>query len=178
MLGLGLATEFRSEKIPRNRIGTASVFPRNKVLIPRHSEIYGEHIPKLGTEGNGMKKFVLQKILLQQTELIACFRRRHAWEQNSELLSLPRNGSKQNSKCLLIFLFQGTEFRVVFSSAEWFRTEFRVFAPNFVPWYRIPSNFLLCGTVRNGIPRIFCSAEQAEFCRNKPIVLVFPSSAE
>jgi hypothetical protein len=42
---------------------------------------------------------------------------------------------------LLIFLFLGKEFRVVFSSAEWFRTEFRAFASNFVPWYRIPSIF-------------------------------------
>ncbi len=32
---LGLATEFRSEKIPRNRLGTHSVIPRKKVLIPR-----------------------------------------------------------------------------------------------------------------------------------------------
>jgi hypothetical protein len=38
---LGLAAEFRSEKIPRNRLGTASVIPRKKVLIPRHSEVYG-----------------------------------------------------------------------------------------------------------------------------------------
>jgi hypothetical protein len=36
---LGLATEFRSEKIPRNRLGMASVIPRKKVLIPRHSEV-------------------------------------------------------------------------------------------------------------------------------------------
>jgi hypothetical protein len=35
----------------------------------------------------------------------------------------------------------GTEFRVVFSSAEWFRTEFRAFASNFVPWYRIAAFF-------------------------------------
>ncbi len=46
-------------------------------------------------------------------------------EWNSELVSL--NGLEQNSKCLLLFLFHGTEFRVVFSSAEWFRTEFRKF---------------------------------------------------
>jgi hypothetical protein len=44
---LGLATEFRSEKIPRNRLGMVSVIPRKKVLIPRSTE---ESIPKLGTE--------------------------------------------------------------------------------------------------------------------------------
>jgi hypothetical protein len=38
---LVLAMEFRSEKIPRNRLGTASIIPRKKVLIQRHSEIYG-----------------------------------------------------------------------------------------------------------------------------------------
>ncbi len=38
---LGLGPEFRSEKIPRNRLGTVSVIPRKKVLIPRHSEFRG-----------------------------------------------------------------------------------------------------------------------------------------
>jgi hypothetical protein len=38
---LGLATEYRSEKFPRNRLGMGSVIPRKKVLIPRHSEVYG-----------------------------------------------------------------------------------------------------------------------------------------
>jgi hypothetical protein len=37
----GLATEFRSEKILRNRLGMSSIIPRKKVLIPRHSEVYG-----------------------------------------------------------------------------------------------------------------------------------------
>jgi hypothetical protein len=81
-----------------------------------------------------MKKIVLQKIILQQSELRAWF----VWEmlqkrilllfcsmeRNSEF-SLLRNGSEQNSKGLLLFLFHGTEFRVVFSSAEWFRMKFR-----------------------------------------------------
>jgi hypothetical protein len=87
-----------------------------------------ESIPKLGTVGNVMKKISFTKILLHQTELTACFRPKHASERNSELLSLPRNGSEQNSKCLLIILFRRTGLRVVFSSAEWFRTEFRAFA--------------------------------------------------
>jgi hypothetical protein len=38
---LGLGTEFRSEKIPRNRLGTVSVIPQKKALIPRHSEFRG-----------------------------------------------------------------------------------------------------------------------------------------
>ncbi len=47
------------------------------------------------------KKLVLQKILLQQTELTVCFHPRHASERNSELLSLPRNGSERNFERLL-----------------------------------------------------------------------------
>jgi hypothetical protein len=48
-------------------------------------------------------------------------------ERNSELYSLPEKGSEQNYGSLLLFLFHGTEFRVIFSSAEGFGTEFRVF---------------------------------------------------
>ena len=55
---LGLGTEFRSEKIPRNKLGTASVIPRKKLLIPRFTE---ESIQKLGTEGNGMKTISFTK---------------------------------------------------------------------------------------------------------------------
>ena len=161
-----METELRSKKIPQNRLGTASVIPRKKVLIPRHSEVYGRVYSEAWNDRKWHeKKLVLQKILLQQTELTACFCPKHALEWNSELLSLPQNGSEQNSKCLLIILLQVTDFRVVFSSVELFRTEFRAFASNFVPWYRIPILFLLCGTIQNRIPRIFCSAEKPEFRR-------------
>jgi hypothetical protein len=90
------------------------------------------------------------------------------------------------------FLLHGNEFRVVFSSAEWFGTEFREFASNLVPRNGIPSCvlfrrrvrnltmgvcFYFCSTERNSelfpLPRkgsernseIFCSAEQPEFRR-------------
>ncbi len=46
-------------------------------------------------------------------------------ERNSELFSLPRKGLEPNSESMLLFLFHGTEFRVIFSSAEGFGTEFR-----------------------------------------------------
>jgi hypothetical protein len=45
--------------------------------------------------------------------------------------------------------------RVVFSSSEWFRTESQEFASMFVPWDGIPSCFLFCIMVQNGIPRVF-----------------------
>jgi hypothetical protein len=68
------------------------------------------------------------------------------------------------SYCILLrFVLHGTEFRVVFSSAEWFGTEFREFAFIFGTRNGIPSCFLLRGRVWNGIPRVcfyFCSTEQ------------------
>ncbi len=127
--------------------------------IPRFAE---ESIPKLGTERNDMKN--IQKILLQQTELPACF--------------CPIHASERNSESLLLFLFHGTEFRVGLSAVEWFESKFREFASIFVLRYRIPSFFLLCKLIRSRIPRVFCSAEQPEFRRNKPIVPYIPSSAE
>ncbi len=41
-------------------------------------------------------------------------------EPNSELFSLPRNGSERSSERLLLSLFHGREFQAFFSSAEWF----------------------------------------------------------
>jgi hypothetical protein len=48
-------------------------------------------------------------------------------ERNSEMYSLPQKGSEQNYGILFLFLYHGTEFRVIFSSAEGFGTEFRDF---------------------------------------------------
>ncbi len=55
---IGLGTEFRSEKIPRNRLGTVSVIPRKKALIPRHSEFRGRANSEArnGTEWNGIPR--------------------------------------------------------------------------------------------------------------------------
>jgi hypothetical protein len=78
-----------------------------------------------------MKKLVLQNILLQQKELTAIFCLRHA--------------SERNSGSLLLFWFHGTEFRVGFSSSEWFRPEFQVFASIFVLRKGIPICVLFRG---------------------------------
>ncbi len=67
------------------------------------------------------------------------------------------------SSCILPhFLLHGTEFRVVFSSAEWFGTEFREFESIFGSRNGIPSCFLFRGRVWNRIPRVcfFCSMER------------------
>jgi hypothetical protein len=72
-LELGLATEFRSEKIPRNRLGMVSVIPRKKVLIPRHSEVYGrDHSEARNGRKWHEKKYKKSCSSLQQTE---CFQR-------------------------------------------------------------------------------------------------------
>jgi hypothetical protein len=68
-------------------------------------------------------------------------------ERNSELFSLPRNGSERNSESLILFLFHGTELRAFFFSAEWFGTEFREFSD---PWNSRNS----AGT--NQLFRLFC----------------------
>ncbi len=63
-------------------------------------------------------------------------------ERNSELCSLPQKSSEQNYGSFLLFLFHGTEFRDVFSSAEEFGTEFRDFL--FRGTTGIPSEITIC----------------------------------
>ncbi len=76
------------------------------------------------------------------------------------VVSLPRNGSERNYESLLLFLFHGTEFRVVLSSAVGLGREFRKFASFVVPRNIIPSCFLFHGRARKGfrefsVPRNF-----------------------
>ncbi len=181
-----MGTEFRSEKIPRNRLGTVSVIPRKKVLIPRHSEFRGRASSEARNEmeRNGIPRknmaltvdidgvlFISSWKLLKKNKrpynkrtwlkfiqhraclLVTC-RVLFYTERNSEWFSLPRNGSEPNSESLLIFLFYGTEFRVIFSSAEGFGAKFREHASIFDPRNGILRCFLFRGRVRNGIPRI------------------------
>jgi hypothetical protein len=163
---------------PQPRVGSRISFRKNSAEYTQNSfrysaeeSAYFEAFRSLrkslfrSSNGNGMKKLVLQKILLQQTEMTACFHPRHTvlrngisscclfrgkvWnkipsvflyfcsmKQNSELCSLPRNGSEWNSERLLLILFHGTEFRAFFSSAGHLGTE--------------SENFLFRGTA--GIP--------------------------
>ncbi len=93
---LGLGTEFRSEKIPRNRLGMSSVIPRKKGLIPRHSEFRGSANSEArnGTERKGIpqKKIVLQN---SQNNLTKLFVRRgfrgRGWRGAGQLAALPRS---------------------------------------------------------------------------------------
>jgi hypothetical protein len=109
-------------------LGTSSVIPRKKVLIPRFTE---ESIPKLGTEGNGMKKISYTK---SPAPVDSIFSSETCFGTEFRVVVSSTEWFRSEFRVLLIFLFHGTEFRVVFSSAEWFRSEFRAFASNFVPW--------------------------------------------
>jgi hypothetical protein len=125
---------------------------------------------------------------------------------NGRVNSEARNGTEWHEK--LVFTKSpapANRTDSVFSSEKCFGTEFWEFASLFVPrneipsWFlfcgmvwngiprvcfyfcsmvHTPSFFLLCGMIRNRIPRVFCSAEQPEFRRNKPVVPSIPSSAE
>ncbi len=83
-----------------------------------------------------------------EMEFRAFFPLQNGSARNSD--TVPRNGLERNSESLLLFLFHSK---------------------------KILSILLLCGTVRNLIPRLFCSAEQAEFRRNKrlPALVLRPA---
>ncbi len=93
-------------------------------------------------------------------------------EMNSGLCSLPRNGSEWNSENL-----HGTEFRVVFSSADGFGTELWEFASIFVPRNGIPSSFLFHGRVRNGIPEFSVPHNNRNSVGNNHLFRLFHQSA-
>jgi hypothetical protein len=96
-------------------------------------------------EENGIKNLVIQKILLKQTELTHVFVETCFGTEFRVVISSAEWFGTEFQVFAYIFVpFRGTEFRVVFSSTEWFRTEFRAFASNFVPWFRNPSIFLHC----------------------------------
>jgi hypothetical protein len=90
---IGLGTEFRTEKILRNTVDS-ELFPL----------FCGRKCPFRVTPSSST---------FREFASIFC-----SIEWNSELFSLPRNGSEWNSKRLLLFLFHGMEFTVV---PEWYR---------------------------------------------------------
>ncbi len=84
------------------------------------------------------------------------------------MFSLPRNGLEPNSESLLL-----AEFRVVFSSAKGFGTEFREYAFIFVPRNGIPSCILFRGRVRNGIPEFSVPRNSRNSVGNKHLFRLF-----
>ncbi len=108
---IGLGTEFRSKKTPRNRLGTVSIIPRKKALILRHSEFRGRANSEArnGTEWNRIprKKSVLRtsKVVFSDTifEIFDC----HVLLSWFLFHGIPKD--------CFYFLLHGKEFRVVFS---------------------------------------------------------------
>jgi hypothetical protein len=155
---LGLGTEFRSEKILRNILGTVTVLPRKKVLIPRHFEFSR----RANSEARNGKKFLKKLSSMEQSKYWTKWLLTRVVETNSyglymnsqfeycQRLPLPWfvvscflfRGMVWNSEIFLLFPFYGREFRGDFSTSEGFGREFREFASAFVPRSDIPSCFL------------------------------------
>ncbi len=93
-------------------------------------------------EGNGMKKISFTK---------------NPPPANTMFSS--KTASERNSESLLLFLFHRTELLVVFSSAEWFGTEFQVFAS-------------IC-VLRNGIPSCFLPRNASEWNSESLLLFLF-----
>jgi hypothetical protein len=157
----------------------ASVISRNKVLIPRDSEVYG----RVNSEARNKRKsheknlFSKKSRVLQYTEETACFCPRHASEQSSESLLLffsmernsehfspLRNSSEWNSESFLIRrMVQNRNPRVFFYFCSRVQNSEH-------------SSPLLNGSERNFESFLFRGTP--EFRRNKPIVSSIPSSVE
>jgi hypothetical protein len=111
IFGLVLATEFRSGKIPGNRLGMVSVIPPKKMVIPRHSEVYG----RVNSEArNGME--------LHEKNWF--YKKSCSSKQNGRVF-LSETCLGTEFREFTSILFHGTEFRVGFSFAKCFGTELR-----------------------------------------------------
>jgi hypothetical protein len=120
----------------------AAAFFSELVSLPRNgSERHSESLFILLVARNGIPSCVLFRGIVRNGIPRICIYF-GSMERNSELCSLPQKGSEQNNGSLLLFLFHGTEFRVVFSSAEGFGTEFRNFL--FRGTTGIPSEITIC----------------------------------
>ncbi len=120
---LGLPSKFRSEKIPRNRLGMVFVIPRNKVLIPCDSEYFGR-VHSITRNGTGFREILKfkeapEKVVFSQVFSLPkmirngipryffsengsernseVFSSKNCSDRNSEGFSLSRNGSEGNS---------------------------------------------------------------------------------
>jgi hypothetical protein len=158
-----LGTEFSLKIIPRNRLERVSVIPQKKVLIPRHSEFRG----RANSEARNGMEFQSSFRNFRNSELCPLpgivrngiprlFFYFWSTEWNSELFSLPQKGSKWNYERLASTLFHGTEFRIVFSSAEGFGTDFQKFSVPRNSWniagdnhlfrlFRLPRSYFFVG---------------------------------
>jgi hypothetical protein len=120
--GIGLATEIRSEKFPQNRFGMASVILRKKVLIPRHSEVYGRVNSKARNGRNWHEKNPapvnrIDSMFLSETCFGTEFREfAPIFSHGTESRAFSSCGTVRNG------------IPRVLCSTEWFRTGFRKFS--------------------------------------------------
>ncbi len=140
----GFWTEFRSEKIPRNiRNGflySSEASAHSEAFrVPRKSHFrsserngteFSEKIKFYGTVLIQNKKLLLTRVmetnsygLYKNSQFEYC--QRLLLPRFVELFTLLWNGLEWNSESLLVFLFYGMDFRVVFSSAAGFGREIR-----------------------------------------------------
>ncbi len=152
--------KFRSEKIPRNKLGTVFVILGEKVLLSRNSvclgissteirnEVKRNRIPRRSVFRKPTVFFIVPERF--GTSFLKIFLSLNGLERNSECFSLLRNGSERNIK-YFCHPQNGSEQN-----------------------YEVPIVYIFCETVlnfrgmaRNGIPSFFRSAKQTEFRRNK-----------
>jgi hypothetical protein len=148
-----------------------------KVLIPRHSEVYGRvhSEARNGTELHGKISFTKKPAPANRTESMFSYVKCIETEfREFAFIFIPQTRNFE------LFFFPGMVRNRIPSVCFYLCTTER--NPRVCFYFcsrdRILSIFLLCGRVRNGIPRVFCSVKLSELCRNKPIVLSIPSFAE
>ncbi len=147
---------------------SAAAFCSVLASLPRNgSERHSENIFLFFIAQKGILSYVLFRGMVRNGIPRICIYF-GSTERNSEFCCLPQKSSEQNYRSLLLFLFHGTEFRVVFSSAEGFGTEFRDFL--FRGTTGIPSEITICSvySVFRGI--IFLS----EIPNPRPMLLIKP----
>ncbi len=137
---LGLATKFCSKKILRNRLGTVSVIPRKKVLIPRHSEVY----VRVSSEARNGKELNEKKSFTAKSS---------SSEQNWERVFVRELLRNRILRVCFFFCFTDRNSEL-FLFCGMVRNEIPSVCFNFVPRYGIPSCFFFRGMVQNRIPRV------------------------
>ncbi len=115
-LQLGLGTEFRSEKIPRNRLRMVSVIPRKKVLIPKHSEFRGRANSEAQNGTELAHKWSRQSIY---TELL----RRHQSDSSQDILWTAKLGKEGSGKGKRFSVRTGCQWRLLPISLPYLTTD-------------------------------------------------------
>ncbi len=132
--------EFRSEKIPRKRLGTISVIPQKKVLIPRHSEFSG----RANSEARNRTE---RNRIPRKNEVL---RNWHGLYDYSAIKPGSNWRPHLCKGCMITTTLRNSKMISLYLNSRLFWHYFWNFGlPRFVL-----SRFLFCGMVRNGIPTV------------------------